>query len=223
MNWLLYADDHNGSYLPAMHIPCASANNNDKFKHYWHEFLFLRNFFGGVKRRTNIYQGWAHVLGYYMDSFICPACPISSPSNYNIVPVMTSYTYNYYINTIKESTPIDPTVKNPYSLDGDFARNPYPSQTSVWMDGWTVKVANMANGQTLPKHPNYARMSKYEAEGNDYNIPNIGRWAAHPGGMNCLYADGHAELQNFVWVNGNDSNYLLAVWRANPGKVIKKP
>jgi prepilin-type N-terminal cleavage/methylation domain-containing protein/prepilin-type processing-associated H-X9-DG protein len=217
MNWLIYADDHNGSYLPAVHTPCAGADTIDRHRHNWHDFLFMKNFFGGVKFSKNLFRGYETVTGRYMDSFICPACPMSSPGNYNIVPLVTSYTYNYFINTVNSSS---------HSLAGDFDRNPYPSQTFVWMDGWTVEIAAcMADGQTLPvRDGNGAQTSKYLPErANGHTIPNIGKWAAHPGGTNCLYADGHAELQNFVWVNGNDTNYYMSVWKANPGNVIKKP
>ena len=94
MNWLIYADDHNGSYLPAVHTPCAGADTIDRHRHNWHDFLFMKNFFGGVKFSKNLFRGYETVTGRYMDSFICPACPMSSPGNYNIVPLVTSYTYN---------------------------------------------------------------------------------------------------------------------------------
>ncbi len=216
LNWLMYSEDYDGAYLPARHTPCPGDSTSDRHPHGWHDFLFRKDFFGGVKLSKNIYRGYENVNGRYMDSFICPACPIASPGNYNVTPLMTAYSYNAYIGNTTSS----------HNLPGSFARNPSPSQTAVWMDGWTVEVAVcLADGQTLPvRDANWATTSKYvPSRTSGLTIPNIGNWAAHPGGMNCLYADGHAELQNFVWVNGNDTNYYMSVWMADSGKVIKKP
>lgn len=222
IHWLIYADDNNGTYLPSHHYPCPDDDTSDRHGHYWADYIFRKELFGVPLRSKNMCRGYENNNGYYMEDFICPACPMASPGSYYVVVFKTSYAYNQYIGYSKSKA----HLYDAKALVGNFSRNPYPSKTFVWMDGWAQEIAAcMAEGEVLPKRNATAAITKQfvMAATSGEVVPNIGIWAAHPGGANVLYSDGHVELQNHMWVNGNSTDYFYDVWNADSGKMIKKP
>ena len=85
--------------------------------------------------------------------------------------------------------------------------NRAPSKSLIWADGW--KASQQINGSYVFDNP--WRRNQYLS---------IGIYAAHPGGMNQVFFDVHAEKLNYVWCNDSTSRYMFNVW--DKGNIINR-
>ena len=195
--WHLYADDHNGYYMPCL-LKNAWTWVDNLYKHEW---------LGAVKD-TGKKTDNKDIKTY---TFLnCPSDP-DHGYTYNQGPFVTSYAYNQGINAVDTSG--NPKQWLPagakYTLQIDtFSNNADPGRSIVILDHWKSGVD--ANGKSLAG----AMIGAYIASGA--GATNVGTNGAHGNGCNQLFFDGHAEWRNKIGINTGihkDCPYL-DVWDA---------
>jgi len=203
MSWAMYADDNDGTFLPAYFNPCPAAARGtaggDSYAQGWADFSFRHASLGEVVRSTGIYPGYESVLGYFMKIFECPSCP-KSPGNYNIVPLKTAYVYNYYIGATAANA-ANSAVS--YAIYTNATSNSAPSSSLVWCDGWKDAVMNAT--KSPPERSCGAWISSYYSSwASGKNVLNVGpTYGAHGNGMNASFMDGHVEFRTSMYTDGS--------------------
>lgn len=167
----------------------------------WDDMLYER---GWVKASKKI-------NGYlYFDLFQCPGNP-KNPTHWNGNKIIQSYAYNYYIG-YASAVQSNPRIKINDSTY--YKKNSQPNKhikdTIMFTEKWTTTqpVPAGVTSQTFD-----LVLARYTS-----NI-SYGKFAAHPGGANTLFMDGHAEARNYV-IGYKGKTNSLCVWLDTDGSKL---
>ena len=147
----------------------------------------------------------------YVDIFNCPGCP-KITTHHNGYPMIQNYAYNYYIG-YASAVQSNPRIK--INDKTYFKKNSQPNKhikdTIVFTEKWTT-TSPVPEGVTSQTYD--LVLARYTS-----NI-SYGKFAAHPGGANTLFLDGHAETRNYVIGYKSSSNNGLYVWLDTDGSKL---
>jgi prepilin-type processing-associated H-X9-DG protein/prepilin-type N-terminal cleavage/methylation domain-containing protein len=217
LGWITYAGDHNDTCMTAEFLaPEPVFHNGIKNlpAKIWCGYMSASPDFGGGK------IGWPYKAGignnnfkgFINPSLCCPA-DADNPGIATGMAMATSYAYNYWINISPapehtESNVTAQSLANNMSVIGKYA-----SETVVLMDDWRTRTTRTSSSRLA--HSIFSVAVTYQI--------NMGSYAAHQGGANVLFVDGHAEIRNSIKrtsarpVNINHTDYALCIWN---GRVI---
>ena len=171
--WLNYADSYKGFCLPNKVV-----YKEDGLTYNWADQIFLKNVFGkpSIKKAGDVSR---------IPSFCCPEA-LQPKIAYNQIKIEADYMYRAWF--AGDAVPYASQITQMARLDqaGGMA-----SQTLVWIDTWrsTGGVTNL-----------FFQGPKRSDSKTDLQV-NIGIFRAHPGGAVQSFVDGHAAVQNFIWVS----------------------
>ena len=209
VGWLGYATDNNDCLLPAR-VPCPDAQK----KSLWAvDFARPLKIFGEPKRHD---ASWKFVI----KTLQCPAAPLYKRYVHTDANCSKSkltycdYGYNDGIGPYVDQT----SGELLYSTSSRTMQvklgvnNSVPSQSAVFLDNYKANLTLLGTtklGQTTVDYYSTTDSSQLD----------VGRYKAHPGGAAQLFFDGHAAIQDFVYVQ-NTSTWRFNVWDF-PGNIIK--
>lgn len=152
---------------------------HDNGSMHWVEYIYFTDMLGDAAKRLPSIPS-ATYLTYNFATLTCPA-DTGPLTNYNWLPIASSYGMNTYICPISSSTPTGGTrlVK--------ITQAKTPSSISYFADNWTYWVDN--SSYTLGAGLVF-RCDPFKASIHGY--------AAHRGGRNNAFFDGHVETVNYV-------------------------
>lgn len=131
---------------------------------------------------------------------VCPSTPVPL-FNYNYYAIFLSYGYNGHMGAVTFSTAGIPSGTERWTKLSE--KNPYISRTTLWVDKWVCTV-NGTEKSAVARDVMKWHYRHYNAS--------IGADAAHSGGANQVYADGHVEMKNTTLCQGSER--LTNVWAA---------
>jgi prepilin-type N-terminal cleavage/methylation domain-containing protein len=190
ISWSIYCDDNDEYMLPRT-ITAADGVNTYECAEYIHTFKL---FPGTVVSKKGIDPKYPTTNTYYLKSFICPSASLHTYV-YTWKLTYSDYGYNYFIGDRRTS------ATSGTFINRRTQRNPLPSKALVWGEHWKAITS---------VRPDSRQAST--CTGTGANTASIGIYAAHPGGMNSVYFDLHAETTNYVWVNSEKTSYNINVW-----------
>ena len=171
--WQNYADSHKGFCLPN-----KMKYQEDGLVYNWADQIFLKKAFG--KQNIKTVDGVARI-----PSFCCPAA-VNPKVTYNQLKLEGDYMYRAWFTG--DAVPYASQITQMARIDQTGSQ---ASQTLVWIDTW-----RSTGGVT-----NYFFQGPKRSDGKTDLQVNIGIYRAHPGGAVQSFADGHAAVQNFIWVS----------------------
>ena len=147
----------------------------------------------------------------YIEVFNCPGNP-KLTGHYNGQPLFQSYAYNYYIGfySAVQSNPRNKINDSTYLKKASQA-NKHVNDTILFTEKWTTTLPVPAG---VTKQTYDLVLARYTS-----NI-SYGKYAAHPGGANALFLDGHAETRNYVVGYRGSSGDILTVWLDTDGSKL---
>ena len=171
------------------------------------DHLFYNAAFRWVRVKTvrncmmgGILRDWC----YTADLYNCPSNNRNT-GHYSTHRVLQSYAYNSYVgwyNAWADPKPNDRT-NDPTWYKKTSQRNIHVKDTIIFTEKWTMNDPDVP-GIESAAFDNY--LVKYT------NNTAIGKFAAHPGGANSVFLDGHAETRNYInGYKGKNAN-LVCVW-----------
>ncbi len=195
--WFTYASEYN-DHLLGVFAWDGKVRTDGKVA-LWCEFMYINKL---IPSGPNI-----NLLGSGDNVRVCKTlvCPSAPPGihNNNKIAMLLTYAYNGHIGDIVSSSYGITTTTGRW--DKLSQRNPYLSRTTLWTDKWVCTARNNLKSTTARD----AAKFYYRNQNSD-----IGPDAAHSGGANQVYADGHVDVKNYVLAQG--SGNLTNVWESNP-------
>ncbi len=189
LSWLQYADSYGERILPHALKGSFKVGNVNKTELTWCEYMAWSKSFGPVKEGQNVLAKWSD-YGYVPALQSCPTSSPADSSRYNHFPMISSYSYNFYLSNQKIGS-----MKN-------------AQQTIVLLDDWK-KAPDRSRSDS--DWINYALKCFLEK-----TRPNVGNFGAHGKNANQLFVDGHVEPLPFIYTAQNSSYaHSLQVWSGN--------
>ena len=195
---ITYADDNNDSVLP------AAVRADNKSAHFipWINYAYLNGYFGPalLDKKTSRYAPTTSTS--YVDAALCPAnsIPITVATTQDVTVYragLVDYSYNGFLGQYWNGSNWLMKRDNVPILEKQ-TRLTKPARTMHLTDRWhSLQLANNFSG----------------GYGVLCYVSNMANWdvgirAAHPGGANQLFMDGHTEILNGVYVVGTS----VALW-----------
>ena len=214
LGWLGYAMDNNDSLLPAK-AACGEAKGKYLFAV---DLASSLNTFGIPKRHDT---SWTFIV----ETLLCPAAPGLQRYVYTDSSCSKSrltycdYGYNDGIGpTVGASGELvfsDGSGSSKYTWQVKLGRNnSVPSKSMVFLDNWRANLTLLGttklNQSTVRYYTGTTATSQYD----------VGIYRAHPGGAAQLFFDGHAVIQDFLYVQNSSSAWQFNVWDF-PDKIIE--
>ena len=197
-NLISYSLD-NGEYV----MPYRVANGEVSIGYlFWMDHVNHYKLWGNpLKRRGCKYNP---ALDHrYLKIALCPSNPFPM-TQYTIsggsisFPNLVDYAYNSFLGKYNDGTTWS-TNRDGIPVLEKLSQSRYPAKTLYLMDGW--RRQQQANVFTTPEVGYYFESSPYD----------IGIYAAHSGGSNQLFFDGHTEKLNGLFIR-KKTNACVAVW-----------
>ena len=169
----------------------------------WLEWLYYNNALGGYKSKRTVFTAWttSEADYKYCETVICPADP-EPYANWNWTAMLLSYGYNGYISC-------RPGAAGP--TGGTALRNlsqaKIPSSIATFADNWGYCHA-MGRDSLTQRY-----MISFGGAISSNNQPSVKAYAAHAGGRNTAYLDGHVDTVNRILVLSSSS--CENVWDAD--------
>ena len=176
----------------------------------WADYLRRFKLWGEMTKVTN-YNG--NFTAYRLNTLVCPDNPFSmrlytSANNALSAITLCDYSYNRFLG------PLDGTTVKTSSYTCQLRtgnKNQIPSKSTVMMDGWRAEKVLLGNNSIDQEALTY-----YTANSRI----DVGAYKAHPGGASQLFFDGHAVVNNYVWVHNKSADWRFSVWD-EPGLTIQ--
>ena len=208
LHWIQYTDDNNEAYLPAR-VPHAGVAGTTYLE--WADFLRQYHTWGVMSQVNNYYLANPAFL---LKSLVCPANPkplriYTSASASNQISRMTlcDYAYNHHIGPTSDGL----IQGSGFTMQIKRTnRNTVPSKSTVMMDSYKNRRIQDPN----------SFYQCYLTYYTDSTRVDVGTLRAHPGGGAQLYFDGHAAVENFVYIQANSTSWRFNVWDY-PDKIVK--
>ena len=205
--WAQYTTDNMEFYLP--NRPNCSDISGLVFME-WADYLRRFKLWGEMTKVTN-YNG--NFTAYRLNTLVCPDNPFSmrlytSANNALSAITLCDYSYNRFLG------PLDGTTVKTSSYTCQLRtgnKNQIPSKSTVMMDGWRAEKVLLGNNSIDQEALTY-----YTANSRI----DVGAYKAHPGGASQLFFDGHAVVNNYVWVHNKSADWRFSVWD-EPGLTIQ--
>jgi prepilin-type N-terminal cleavage/methylation domain-containing protein/prepilin-type processing-associated H-X9-DG protein len=175
---VLYADESEG-YLLGYRI--YHANRPNKTPLFWYEWLQISGYIPEAAKLARTEQ-YPNSNVYHVSMLICPSDTNGPKASWHWRPIALSYGMNSYIDWVPTGSH---TGSISYLKHSAQAKN--PSSIVHMADTWRYFVDNPTASFLNVKSLGVSRA-------------NVRGWAAHAGGRNNLYLDGHVETQNKVTV-----------------------
>ena len=218
LSWMQYALDNQEFYLPSR-VPNSTPGLPNGYL-YWLDHVRAYNSWGNWKKipsdNGDLYRD---------KSFLCPSNPnpmlVYTQSNNAVSkPTYGDYSYNIHFGPMPSGGQWILSTGSGTSIVScqlkTATKNPLVSKTAVMMDGWKAK---QATAPAANKREGFLFM--YYTASSATRTIDIGVYAAHPGGANQLFLDGHVENLNYVYVqNASPSAPRFNIWDY-PDKTIK--
>lgn len=147
---------------------------------------------------------------YSVDLYNCPSNNRAT-GHYSTHRVLQSYAYNSYVgwyNAWGGGSPPYNRISDPSWYKKTSQRNAHIKDTQIFSEKWTMNDPDVPGVESV-SYDNY--LMKY-TRGTA-----IGQYAAHPGGANSVFLDGHAETRNYINGYKSSSNKLVNVWMDTDG------
>ena len=207
--WVQYSGDFDDILLPCyLKKGGFVANVGGTTPKRWSEFMTKSNYMGKGPAEKNMYNNTT--TGYTHPLLICPTGRTRKGMvQYNAFPIRNFYAYNFWFNSFGDSNSL---ALPQYSL-AKMSQMRESAKTMVLVDDW--------NRSSAPA----AYRGYYSADGlkgvghclqkvdKDGKI-SIGDTGAHGRNANMLFADGHANAQDFFYTtNTYHSKGSLIVWQ----------
>lgn len=208
VGWLGYATDNNDCLLPAR-VPCSEAQKKSL---YAVDFARPLKIFGEPKQHG---ASWIFVI----KTLQCPAAPLYKRYVHTDANCSQSkltycdYGYNDGIGPY-----VDQDGKLYYSYGSQTwqvklgVNNSVPSKSMVFLDNYKANLTLLGDTKLGQTTVNYYSTT-------DATQLDVGLYKAHPGGAAQLFFDGHAVIQDFVYVQ-NTATWQFNVWDF-PANIIK--
>jgi prepilin-type processing-associated H-X9-DG protein/prepilin-type N-terminal cleavage/methylation domain-containing protein len=199
MFWQMYNED----FKEIMPFSDKSLDGTNRF-HFTRMMVERKVFYPGEpKKQFHPNLAGGKDASYY-DQMICPGAPAPHMYANEGIGSLMDYGYNLYMNNVYSYT--DNRILKTMS----DSRIKTPSKISVMVDSWRKRVVE--DGAVGVYQP--LQMAKEGAS--------IGKYAAHPGGANICFADGHASLHNFIYAYDSGNNIgLVNIWNTNESNVYE--
>ena len=200
--WQLYADNNREWLTPrtveigggnTMELAQAqvSATYTPGLAHTW---------FGKPKKALGGDRQFPNDTVYYFKPMLCPAADLHI---YSLTHFYTwcDYGYNYFITEAKnEDGKWNGYYPSRSSMQRLSQKNPFPGRSLIMADHWKYYQ------RVTP-----TKRQKSQITGTAKSL-SIGLNAAHPGGLNGVYFDLHAETTSYLWTHNRWDSYNLNVW-----------
>jgi len=190
---LLYSDE-NDDHVFSSRLYHRSVTTNANL--YWPDWLYYSKFLPQTPKAVPVSST---KNGHMYDMLICPsnATPLSY---WSYQPMFSSYGHNWF----KQVTGTEPTYLR------HLAKAFNPSSISSFADSWTYKAIE---GAYPSSSYNQRLYMLYESR-----FGAVGKYAAHPGGRNTCYLDGHVDTVNYI-LTYNGTSYEN-VWLVQDGGTL---
>ncbi len=204
--WNMYADTYNEYLLSSTDIPGLNTINKMQQTFSWVEAIALARVFDlqgfkTIKKRADGTVKNALRNG----SLVCPSDKFEGVNYYNY-PVVLSYGYNHFINSMN---------KYPWGVTNGVTllskrsvKNSRPDKTVVLGDNWRSGI-NETGSQPDRRNASNVLTCFYTLADSATNFSNIGTMGAHGRNMNMLYYDGHAAGGKFLAAKKNLYKFLI--------------
>ena len=188
----LYSMEYEDSVFSSRQYHPSVAGN---VRLYWPDWLYYSKYLPETHRNVTVYHptSGAPRDGYMYDMLICPADP--APQQYwSYQPMFASIGYNYYIDNTATAKPDNLT---------HLADSSQPSIVTTFADTWSWRYQNGPYPTGLGNRLYHLVETKYAAVRTN---------AAHSGGRNNGYLDGHVDTVNYaLTVNSNSKENVWIV------------
>ncbi len=175
---ILYADE-NEDFIHSYRT--YHANRPNKTPLFWYEWLQIS---GAIPEAPKLYktEQYPTTNVYHVSMLICPSDTNGPKAAYHWRPIALSYGMNSYIDSATTAT-----ATGSITYLKHLAQAPTPSSIVYMADHWVYYLQNPA-----------ATFLNVKALG--VTTASVRDRAAHAGGRNTLYLDGHVETKNKVTV-----------------------
>ncbi len=195
---LLYSDENNDSVFSSrLYHPALTNNANLN----WPDWLYYSKFLPQTHKNVTVYHPTSGAArdGYMYDMLICPSN--ATPQQWwSYQPMFSSYGHNWF----KQATiGTEPTYLR------HLAKAFNPSIIASFADCWTYKAIEGAYPSGFGDRLYLLYESRFGA---------VGKYAAHSGGRNVCYLDGHVDTVNYI-LTANGTSYEY-VWLAQDGATL---
>ncbi len=195
---LLYSDENNDYVFSSrLYHPTITTNANLN----WPDWLYFSNFLPQTPKIVTVYHPTSGnpTNGYMYDMLICPS-NYAPQQWWSYRPMFSSYGHNWF----KQATiGTEPTYLR------HLAKAYNPSIIASFADCWTHKAIEGAYPSGYGERLYLLYESRFGA---------VGKYAAHSGGRNVCYLDGHVDTVNYV-LTYNGTSYEN-VWLVQNGGVL---
>ncbi|MGN0873253.1 MAG: prepilin-type N-terminal cleavage/methylation domain-containing protein [Victivallales bacterium] len=207
-NLISYSLDHNDYALP-FQVPNSEVSKGFL---YWMDHVNCYKLFGNPLKCL----GSKHLptqQHLYLKIALCPSNPFPMTQYtqaYSISrPNLVDYAYNGVLGKFTDDSGATwATKRERIPVLEKLAYSKTPSKTIFLLDGW--RKAQQSNIFTTQNVAYYTANTRID----------LGSYAAHPGGGNQLFFDGHAEKMNGLWIRKIEGTATVAVWYdSNPSPI----
>ncbi len=194
MLWARYTDMYD--IILGAHTPGYGA---------W-DHLFFNDNFNWVKERKvykRMMNGSMRDWCYTAELYDCPSNKRDT-GHYSTYRVLQSYAYNSYLGWYNAWSSKPKIRLNDATF---YKKNSQPNihvkDTMVFTEKWTMTDPDLPGVEEISFDNYLAKYTKHIS---------IGQYAAHPGGANNVFLDGHAETRNYTAGYKGKSDNLVCVW-----------
>ena len=207
MNFLIYAQDNDGSYLQQRSYHYLSEKN-PWYNFMWIEYIYTYDLFGkhSETRAKSIFAKYAdkNPWTYNLPEFLCPSCS-SHPGWWGAKPIVTDYVYNAFIGVNSTGS----SGVTPLPHEATVKRN--LSSTIMLAEDWKGYIVRNENGRTADNPVSLISGFNISNSSKSSNTSNIGpAYGAHGKAMNVAYLDGHCASITAIEVNKDEA--FFNVW-----------
>ena len=195
---LVYTNENDDSVLP------AAVRVDEAQYHFvpWINYAYLKGYFGPAILGRKISKYAPTTSTSYVDAALCPANndPMTVATTQDVTihrAGLVDYVYNGFLGQYLNGTKWQMKRDDVPVLE-KLTRLRKPARALHLIDKWRClqSTGSYSNGYGVAAYT--SNMANWD----------VGIRAAHPGGANQLFMDGHAEVLNGVYVSGTN----IAIW-----------
>ena len=210
--WMQYSNDY-GELLPSFLPNGGYMYEGSKTPKCWSEFMCRSSLMGKSRSVPKMHRDGS--TGYTHPLLACPTgTAVRAKVRYNRFPIRNDYAYNFWFNSYNLSN----ELSSQYTLK-KMSQIRHSGKALVLVDDWNwASEAQTYRGYIEPKLTTGCKggaqaLQKVALGG----YVNIGVNGAHKRNANMLFADGHANSQNFFYTTNtfHSDGSSLITWVGN--------